>query len=134
LLAVFRNAAEHLEQGGVFLFDVWHGPAVLTQRPSKRTREVSDRSIRVKRTATPMLDTNRATVEVVYEMECANLTNGEVSRFKETHVMRYLFPTEIDLLARASGMRCERVEEFLTGQPPSTENWGVSYLLRKAER
>ena len=32
LHAAFQAAARHLAPGGLFLFDVWHGPAVLSQR------------------------------------------------------------------------------------------------------
>ena len=56
LLAAFRVAAQHLAPGGVFVFDVWHGPAVLSQTPSRRIKEVADEHHRVKRTASPELD------------------------------------------------------------------------------
>ena len=45
--------------------------------------------------------------------------------------MRYLFPTEVDLLAQSCGMRLKATEEFLTGQPPSPSTWGVAYLLQR---
>jgi hypothetical protein len=45
--------------------------------------------------------------------------------------MRYLFPTEIVLLADRAGFEVERSEEFLTGQKPSENTWGVAYLVRK---
>jgi hypothetical protein len=45
--------------------------------------------------------------------------------------MRYLFPMEIDLIARQSGFSVERSEEFMTGNPVSENTWGVTYLLRK---
>lgn len=131
LQGAFRTAADHLKPGGVFLFDVWHGPAVLTERPSRRVREVAGDGIRVKRTASPTLDTNRSTVEVVFDMECENLSAGGTSCFSETHLMRYLFSTEIDFLSETCGLRRVKSEEFLTGREPSTATWGVMYLLRK---
>jgi SAM-dependent methyltransferase len=131
LAAAFDTAAGHLSPGGLFLFDVWHGPAVLTQQPGVRTKEAADAERRVRRTATPTLDTNRSTVRVDYEMACEDLVTGEATRFGETHVMRYLFPTEIGFLATAAGFEQVSSEEFLTGRPPSPETWGVAYLLRK---
>ena len=41
--AVFASAADHLPKGGLFLFDVWHGPAVLTQRPAVRVKQHGER-------------------------------------------------------------------------------------------
>jgi SAM-dependent methyltransferase len=131
LQAAFRVAAHHLAPSGVFLFDVWHGPAVLTKRPIERVKNVADERFEVTRTARPELDSNRNTVKVTYEMECRDRQSGKVSRFGEVHLMRYLFPTEIEFLARGSGMRVVVTEEFLTSQPPSLSTWGIAYLLQK---
>ncbi len=131
LTAAFRTAADHLPAGGVFFFDVWHGPAVLTQRPAARVKEAADARRRVRRVATPTLDTNLGTVRVDYEMACEDLSTGETARFGETHLMRYLFPTEIGLFAATAGFEQVASEAFLTGEPPSPETWGVAYLMRK---
>lgn len=131
LAAAFETAADHLAPGGLFLFDVWHGPAVLSQQPGVRTKEAADAERRVRRTATPKLDTNLGTVRVDYNIEGEDLATGEAARFEETHLMRYLFPTEIGFLAAAAGFEQESSEEFLTGRPPSPDTWGVAYLLRK---
>jgi SAM-dependent methyltransferase len=131
LQAAFQVASDHLAPGGLFLFDVWHGPAVLSQRPAVRVKEVADDRYRVKRTARPELDTNRGTVKVVYEMDCEDRSSGNSSRFSEEHLMRYVFPTEVDLLAQNCGLRCLATEEFLTGEPASPSTWGVMYLLQK---
>jgi hypothetical protein len=131
LQSAFRVAAHHLAPGGVFLFDVWHGPAVLTERLTKRVKKVADERFEVTRTAWPELDTNRKTVKVSYELECSDRQSGEVARFREEHLMRYLFPTEIDHLSRDCKMRVLTTEEFLTSRQPSPSTWGVAYLLQK---
>ena len=69
-------------------------------------------------------------MNVVYRFECEDRATGAIERFDETHVMRYLFPTEVDLLARACGLAVAGSEEFLTGKPPSATTWGVTYVLR----
>ena len=131
LQAAIQVAANHLAPGGVFLFDVWHGPAVLSQGPSHRVKEVADERHRVKRTAYPELDINRNTVKVTFKMDCEDRCTGDVVHFSEEHLMRYLFPSEIDFLAENCGMRCMAVEEFQTGAPPSPATWGVAYILQK---
>ena len=130
LLAAFRVAAGHLAPGGVFLFDVWHGPAVLSQCPERRIKQVEDARYRVQRAALPELDAETGTVKVVYRFECEDLATGAIERFDEAHVMRYLFPTEVDLLARSCGLTIAGSEEFATGMPPSAATWGVAYVLR----
>lgn len=131
LLAAFRTAAAHLEPGGVFVFDVWHGPAVLVQRPAARTRSVDDGRRRVRRAAQPSLDVASGTVSVDYRFECEDLATPAIERFGEVHVIRYLFPTEVDLLARCTGLAVTGSEESFTGLPPSESTWSVTYLLRK---
>jgi hypothetical protein len=131
LQAVFQVATDHLGSCGVFLFDVWHGPAVLSQPPTERVKEVADDCHRVRRTAHPELDTNRSTVKVVYEMDCEDRRSRQTARFSEEHLMRYLFPTEVDLLARNCGLRRVRTEEFLSGKPPSPSTWSVLYMFER---
>lgn len=132
LQATFATAARHLAPGGVFLFDVWHGPAVLTQRPEARVKKAGDGNLEVIRTARPELDAERHTVKVTYEMECRDLKSGEIARFAEDHLVRYLFPAEIESFGARSGMQVVRSEEFMSGWPPSPDTWSVAYVLRKS--
>jgi len=132
LAAAFQTAADHLPTGGLFLFDVWHGSAVLAQRPAVRTKDVADERRRVRRTATPTLDIGSGTVRVAYQMECTDLATGEPVRFAEEHLMRYLFPAEIDSLCQNAGFDIVRTEEFLTRAAPSPTTWSVAYLARKS--
>ena len=131
LLLTFNNAGRHLRQGGVFLFDVWHGPAVLTKRPKVRVKRVEDDATLLTRIAEPALDARASVVNVHYTMLVESKSDGRFERIGEEHRMRYLFPTEIDMLARQTGFEVERSEEFLTGAKPSESTWGVIYLLRK---
>jgi SAM-dependent methyltransferase len=131
LLLTFGNADRHLRRGGVFLFDVWHGPAVLTKGPHVRVKRVEDDATLLTRIAEPTLDSQASVVNVRYTMLVESKCDGKFERFEEEHRMRYLFPTEIDMLARQSGFDVERSEEFLTGAKPSESTWGVFYLLRK---
>lgn len=131
LEATFRNASRHLTANGVFFFDVWHGPAVLTQRPAVRLKQVENDDIRLWRVAEPAIDTAASIVTVHYTMFAESKREARITTFDETHHMRYLFPTEIELLARSAGFVVEETEEFGTGRPASPDTWGVAYVLRK---
>jgi SAM-dependent methyltransferase len=131
VLQTFSNAARHLRLGGLFLFDVWHGPAVLSERPSVRVKRLEDVNTRLTRIAEPELDTNASVVTVRYTMLAESKIDCRLTTFQEEHRMRYFFPVEIGLLAEQTGFSLERNEEFLTGQTPSERTWGVTYLLRK---
>jgi SAM-dependent methyltransferase len=131
LVETFANAARHLNVGGIFLFDVWHGPAVLHERPSVRVKRIEDDSILLTRIAEPALDVNTGVVSVRYTMLAESKAGSHLTTFREEHRMRYLFPTEIEFLAGRTGFELERSEEFLTCKIPSESTWGVAYLLRK---
>lgn len=127
----FLNASEHLAIGGIFFFDVWHGPAVLSERPAVRIKRVEDDASRLVRIAEPSIDTNKNVVKVLYSMLIESKTTSKWSTFSEEHWVRYFFPPEIELFADHAGFTVERTEEFLTGQAPSEQTWGMAYLLRK---
>ncbi|PZR72031.1 MAG: SAM-dependent methyltransferase [Chthoniobacterales bacterium] len=127
----FANAARHLSADGIFFFDVWHGPAVLHERPAVREKRVEDATTLLTRLAEPRLDVDRHTVTVRYSITAQSKIDNQITEFQEEHCMRYFFPEEITSFARKTGFNVERSEEFLTAQPPSDRTWGVAYLLRK---
>ena len=96
----FANAAMHLRAGGLFLFDVWHGPAVLKQAPDTRVKRVADANIRLTRTAKPELRSQDQIVIVRYTIVAESLRGERSETFEEEHRMRYFFPEEIASLAR----------------------------------
>jgi SAM-dependent methyltransferase len=131
VLQTFASAARHLAPGGIFFFDVWHGPAVLSQRPTVRIKRVEDATTRLLRIAEPTLNSSDSIVTVNYTLHAQAKADGRWTACTEEHRMRYFFSTEIDLLAQAAGFGVEHSEEFLTQQRPSENTWGVGYLLRK---
>jgi hypothetical protein len=128
--AVLGTAAYHLAPGGLFLFDVWHGPAVLFQKPTVREKIAVDGSLRVVRRATPELRAQDKVVVVTYDFICVDTESGHQFTFTEQHPMRYFFPHEI-VDATSKSFRCLRAEEMLTAAPPSVDTWAVTYLLQK---
>lgn len=130
VLATFRNAARHLKKGGVFLFDVWYTPAVLTLRPTVRVKRMENAQIRLTRLAEPELLPNENIVNVHYTMFMENKETGILSSFEETHLMRHFSLPELNLLAAEVGFTPLYAEEFLTGKSPSQETWGVWCVWR----
>jgi SAM-dependent methyltransferase len=131
LVRAFKNAHDHLKQGGAFLFDVWYGPAVFHQRPEVRKKEVEDDEIEVLRTARPVMHLNRNVVDVNYHIQVVEKRTSQVTEFSETHSMRYFSIPEIRLLAETTGFVLVKAEEFLTGNEPSENSWGVCFILKK---
>jgi len=130
--AAFETAKRHLKPGGIFIFDVWYGPAVLTQRPEVRIKRIMDDQNEITRLAEPMLHENENLVDVQYDVFVRDLGTNVVKELKETHLMRYFFKPEIDSLATLSGFTVQNVEEWYSAKPISTSTWSVCFCLRSA--
>jgi SAM-dependent methyltransferase len=130
VLAVFCNARAHLAKGGVFIFDVWYGPAVMTLKPSVREMRVEDEDVSVFRRAEPDWDVNRNQIDVRYAIKVTRKATGQVSEFNEVHPMRYFSLPELDVFAAITGFKREYAEEFLSGANLSSNSWGACVALR----
>ncbi len=130
VIGTLTTAREHLDAGGVFVFDVWYGPAVLTDRPAVRVKRMSDDRIEVTRLAEPVMHPNENVVAVNYHVFIRDKQTGHVVETHETHPMRYLFLPEVQFLATACGFRLEHAEEWLTGRPLGCDTWSACFVLR----
>ena len=106
-----------MNHGGIFVFDVWYGPAVLTDRPAVRIKRMADDEIEVTRLAEPVLHPNENLVDVNYLKFVRDIQSGMVRELRETHVMRYFFMPELNLFAMENGFKKLHVEEWLSGKP-----------------
>ena len=125
LFSCFRQVRENLQPGGKFLFDFWYGPAVLFQKPENRFRKIETDNFVIRRFAVPECDSARNVVTVNYEMLCSDRNGGNLFTFSERHPMRYFFLPELEFMLKDAGFESVRFMEFLTGQPPSEQTWGV---------
>lgn len=129
--SVFSRASEHLKPGGLFLFDIWYSPAVLTMKPEVRVKRIKDDFVNITRIAEPSLQPNTNCVDVNYNVFVRDLKSGEVEIINETHPMRHFSLPELDLFAENSGFERLGAEEFMTGKSPSEKTWGVCLVLKK---
>jgi len=130
LRAAFKTARDHVVKGGLFLFDCWYGPGVLTDPPTVRAKRMSDELIEVTRIAEPVIDTTASTVEVRYDMFVRDRASGVVSEVQESHLMRYLFVTEIELLLKDGSFKPLAFLEWMTDRAPSATTWNLCAVAR----
>lgn len=114
--AMFATAAAHLRAGGIFVFDFWYGPAVLTSPPVVRVKRLADGGRSLLRLAEPTLDANRNLVDVRYTVFVREQADAQLHEFEEIHRMRYLFLPELDLLLRGAGLRLAQAEAWMGGE------------------
>lgn len=128
LLAAFATAKAHLKPGGVFIFDCWYGPAVLSDRPSVRLKRLEDELISVIRIADSLMYPNENLVDVNYQVFIKQKNTGVVEELQETHKMRYLFTPEIKSLFVESGFKYVESREWMTNREPGFDTWGVYFV------
>jgi SAM-dependent methyltransferase len=130
-LAVMETARAHLEPGGLFMFDFWHGPGVLRDLPERRERNMENGETRIRRVAVPELRVADNLVMVNYSISLA--TPDGMSGFKESHSMRYWFLPELRRLARQAGFTIVREGGWMHDAPPSLADWNA-WMLASAWR
>jgi SAM-dependent methyltransferase len=130
LHAAFATVKTHLKSNGLFLFDCWYGPAVLSDPPVVRVKRLEDDRIAVLRIAEPVMHYNENVVDVNYQVVITERATGKVEQVQETHYMRYLFLTEIAEYVTAHDFDLVRAEEWLSGKIPGSDTWGVCCIAR----
>lgn len=130
VLSALRGARRRLRPGGLFLFDVWYGPAVLHQRPSQRVKVIPTQEGQIIRVTSGELDIHRHRCTVhyhVWRVEGQRL----VGETEESHLMRYFFPLELDLFLESSGFVPIRLGAFpVFDRDPDETTWNVLGLAR----
>jgi len=125
ILTTLRGVRSHLRNGGLLIFDVWYGPAVLLERPTPRVKIVQHRGTTVVRTAEPALDVLRQVCTVQYHVWRFRGKAAPVHTV-ERHEVRFFFPGELDLMLRQSGFRLLSLTAFPAIEEPANEHiWNV---------
>lgn len=129
-LALFKNARQHLEPGGLFVCDYWHGPGVLALRPLTRAKTAELGGESVTRTSTPTLD--EAARVVTVDIHTRHARAGQPgTESREQHRVRYFFPLEISRLLTGSGLRPLHYCAFPDfNLPPTDHDWNAAVIAR----
>lgn len=126
------NVRAHLELGGLFIFDVWHGPAVEKLGVESRLKQVEFDGATITRRAVPDLQQESNQVAVSYEFEV--LRGGSLeSEFREMHVMKYYFPEYLASILEDHNMRIVKSCESFSDKGLSTTTWSALYVVQLAK-
>jgi SAM-dependent methyltransferase len=131
LLRTFGSVSAHLEEKGVFVFDFWYGPGVLSDPPTARIKEVEDESVAITRVANPVLNPHENTVDILYRIFVRDKKSHQVEEIVEKHQMRYLFLPEMLFLFEVTGFELLAFTAFLEDSPPGLGEWNSCIVCRK---
>lgn len=130
VLSTLKTARAHLSAGGLLLFDVWYGPAVLAERPSQRVKVIPTDGGQIVRVSSGTLDIRRHICRVDYLLW---ILEGDrlIQKAEESHSMRYFFPLELELYLRSSGFEFIRFGSFPDfDREPNETTWNVLQIAR----
>lgn len=130
LFKAFEVAKKHLKDGGIFIFDFWYGPAVLTDLPTTRVKRLENDNIKVTRLAEPILNAQQNIVDVNYNIFIENKETKEVVEKKELHKMRYFFDTELEFICESIGFNILNKYEWLSYKNPDFSSWNVVWIIK----
>lgn len=131
ILAAFCAAREALAQGGIFLFDVWYGPGVLSDKPAVRAKEIEDEQNKLIRIARPIMHDKENVVDVCYEVFVIDKASGNTKTINEVHNMRYYFRPELEFYLKESGFELIDNLDCRTLDETSYDSW-TSYFVARA--
>jgi SAM-dependent methyltransferase len=134
LQRAFDTAGRHLNSEGVFIFDCWYGPGVLSDPPQTRVGRFDNQSVSVTRIAEPSVNEYENQVDVNYQLFVRDRATGSVQEIQERHRMRYLFAPEVKLMLANAGFHFLACHEFLKESMPGPGQWNVCFVARKADR
>lgn len=118
-----RTARRHTVPGGLLIFDVWYGPAVLAAGPSDRVKVVMNGDAEIERHASGRLDGERNRCTVAYTLV---IKGPSASVTHETHTVRYFFEDELRRFLRDAGYELIQLSAFPDlDRPPSEASWNV---------
>jgi SAM-dependent methyltransferase len=115
----------HVEPGGILIFDVWHGPAVLAERPEERVRRIPTPTGELERWSSGSLDEPHERCTVKFRV--VERSNGQVvSETEEEHTMRYFFPVSLAELLKEAGFDEVHFSAFPTlDRQPGETDWNI---------
>jgi SAM-dependent methyltransferase len=131
LLNTFKNVSEHLNKDGIFVFDCWYGPGVLTDPPAVRVKRLENENLEVTRIAEPELVPNENVNHVHYSLFIKDKKTSHISVTQEKHSVRYFFAPEIDFLLSQAGLRIIGFYKYLTEEKPKLDTWNAVFVCKK---
>jgi SAM-dependent methyltransferase len=124
---------QHLKPGGLFVFDVWYGPAVLTIRPSDKIKEILTADGKMIRMASGTLNVACHLCQVNYRL--LKISGDRVENDStESHTMRYFFPMELDMMLSFNKLELQSLTAFpYLEQPADETTWNVLGIAMATE-
>jgi SAM-dependent methyltransferase len=128
--SALSSVRDHLEPGGLFIFDVWNAPAVTAQGPRERTASATDGTARIVRTSSTRVESERQLCHVHFDISRTE-ADGAETVWSEDHTLRYFEPSELRTTLGARRLELLDLRRFPEGDlPPDETAWNMIGVAR----
>lgn len=126
-----QSVSKGLKQGGLFFFDCWYMPAVLSDKPTDRIREIYEGDIKTIRLTQSKLNLEKNIIDINFHVLKIN-KNRIVNEADENHSMRFWSLPEIEYFLDSNGFDLIRACNFMDlNSNPSEKEWNMFIITRK---
>lgn len=130
--AVVRGVGERLRDGGVFIFEFWHAPAMSGGHDPVRVRRFRRGGSTVLRISETELEPSRSLAHVSYNVYDLR-PDGTYDHIAERHTNRYFTVPELEAVARDNGFAPLGAYDGFRRAPVTDASWHVVAVWRKGK-
>lgn len=131
VLKALCNVRAHLKPGGLFVFDVWNGLAVMRTLPEIKVKEVENNDKKILRIAYPKLQVFNHVCIVDYKFFVLDKNNRTFEELSESHPIRFYFPQEMRFFLETAGFEVLKICPFLDFNGVVDETvWNMALVAR----
>lgn len=119
-----KNAADHLDSGGLFMFDGWYQPAILKDRPENRNKIINtSKDTKAERITTQTLDIEKSILNITFKIK------EDDQEMIENHPMRFFTYNEIEYFLSQNGFKLLNICHFKNLDEPISENYWDMFVI-----
>ena len=130
LIKTFKIIKKHLVDGGVFIFDFWYGPAILTDLPINSFKKFKNNYIKISRFGKPKLNFQKNTVDMNYSIFIENNNSKKLIKNKEIHRIRFFFDKELELICKKFNFKIQAKYEWMSSKKPNLKSRSVVWVVK----
>ncbi|MBF0231896.1 MAG: class I SAM-dependent methyltransferase [Desulfamplus sp.] len=134
IISTLHTVKKHLKPNGIFCFDFWYGPGVLSDPPKIAVKQVENNELKATRIAEPSIHANKNTVDVNYSFFISLKDKKIFNEINENHSMRYFFMPEMKMYLDIAKLKPLCFYAWMTMEEPDIKTWSAFLITRSESR
>ena len=127
----FSKSYLHLNKNGILIFDFWYEAGVFSLQSPLRVREINNSNYKIIRITISKWYKKIRQIFDIHNLIVLNKKNKKISKFQETHKMRYFNIKEIKKKLIKHKFHFLESLDLQTGKSVSKNSWGALIVARK---